>query len=181
MSWDETGSPHPLAQRRTGRSEQEPDRLPEIRELAVLGWEPAPENATWVFLPYVWPPSARTWIPDRGTHWAVESELDGRGHITRVECAPLPAEDVDLLDAESVTALADLGLPPRPRGRLWLLRPVGPFDTVDAVLDHLHRLAEDRAVDTRTREFVTLVRTELDAYPAPDTSTAPLADPDRQR
>ncbi|MFJ9079175.1 DUF5956 family protein [Streptomyces sp. NPDC102278] len=173
MSWDETGSPHPLAARRTGRSEQEPDRLPEVRELEVLGWEPAPESATWVFLPYVWPARARTWIPDRGTHWAVESELDGHGHITRVRCAPLPAEDLDLLDTESVAGLAALGLPPRPRHRLWLLRPVGPFDTVDAVLDHLLRLAEDRSVDTRTREFVTLVRTELDAYPDPDPEQPP--------
>jgi hypothetical protein len=62
MSWDEDGTPHPLARRRSGRSEQEPDRLPEVRELEALGWEPAPEEAVWVFLPYVWPPADRYWM-----------------------------------------------------------------------------------------------------------------------
>ncbi|MFD9260769.1 DUF5956 family protein, partial [Streptomyces sp. NPDC059538] len=114
MSWDEDGTPHPLALRRTGRSELEPDRLPEMRELEVLGWEPAPEDLRWVFLPYVWPPAARTWIPDRSTHWAVDTSLDGRGHITGVECAPLPEPDLRDLDREADEALAALGHPPRP-------------------------------------------------------------------
>ncbi len=114
MSWDEDGTPHPLALRRTGRSELEPDRLPEIRELEVLGWEPAPEDLRWVFLPYVWPPAARTWIPDRSTHWAVDTALDGHGHITGVECAPLPERDVRGLDREADEVLAALGSHPGP-------------------------------------------------------------------
>ncbi|MFC9294313.1 DUF5956 family protein [Streptomyces sp. NPDC057011] len=146
MSWDEDGTPHPLALRRTGRSEQEADRLPEIRELEVLGWEPAPEELRWAFLPYVWPPAARTWIPDRSTHWAVDTSLDGHGHITDVACTPLPEADLRDLDGETDAALAALGLPPRPRGRLWLLRPVGPFPTVAAVLEHLDATAAERGV-----------------------------------
>ncbi|WP_412077525.1 DUF5956 family protein [Streptomyces xanthophaeus] len=164
MSWDEDGTPHPLAQRRTGRSEQEPDRLPEIRELEVLGWEQAPESTLWVFLPYVWPPADRTWIPDRSTHWAVETGLDGHGHITGVECAPLSEADVDLLDVEADGILAELGVPPRPRGRLWLLRPVGAFPTVDAVLGHLRAVAAGRGVEERpSADFLALARTELAA------------------
>lgn len=124
MSWDEDGTPHPLALRRTGRSEQEPDRLPEVRELEVLGWEPAPEDTLWVFLPYVWPPASRTWIPDRSTHWAVRTGLDGHGHITDVEAAPLADPDLHDLDWEAEEVLTGLGLPPRPQGRLWLLRPL---------------------------------------------------------
>ncbi|MFE0007655.1 DUF5956 family protein, partial [Streptomyces erythrochromogenes] len=120
MSWDEDGTPHPLAQRRTGRSELEADQLPEMRELEVLGWEPAPEDLRWVFLPYVWPPAARTWIPDRSTHWAVDTELDGHGHITGVECAPLPDPDLRELDREGGAgarrARADRP-PPRGGGR----------------------------------------------------------------
>lgn len=167
MSWDEDGTPHPLALRRTGRSELEPDRLPEVRELEVLGWEPAPEELRWAFLPYVWPPAARTWIPDRSTHWAVETSLDGNGHITGVEAAPLPEADLHDLDGEASSVLAVLGLPPRPEGRLWLLRPVGPFATVAELLGHLDALAADREVEVRaSTEFLSLVSAELDALAA---------------
>ncbi|MET9958812.1 DUF5956 family protein [Streptomyces sp. NPDC006326] len=163
--WDEAGAPHPLARRRAGRSEQEPDRLPEVRELEVLGWEPAPEDLLWVFLPYVWPPEHRTWVPDRSTRWAVETRLDGHGHVTGVECAPLPEPDVHQLDREPEEVLAALGLPPRPPGRLWLLRPVGPFPTVGAVLDHLRTLAADRGVQAGagSAAFLALAGAELAA------------------
>ncbi|MGP3687004.1 DUF5956 family protein [Streptomyces sp. IBSNAI002] len=168
MSWDEDGTPHPLALRRTGRSELEPDRLPEVRELEVLGWEPAPEELRWAFLPYVWPPAARTWIPDRSTHWAVETSLDGHGHITGIECAPLPDTDLNGLDGETDTALAALGLPPRPRGRLWLLRPVGPFPTLAALLARLDATAAARGTEPGlSPEFLTLVRTELAGLAGP--------------
>ncbi|MEU9107523.1 DUF5956 family protein [Streptomyces xanthophaeus] len=167
MSWDEDGTPHPLAQRRTGRSEQEPDRLPEVRELEVLGWEQAPASALWAFLPYVWPSGDRTWVPDRSTHWAVETGLDGHGHVTGVECAPLSEGDVEQLDAEADGILADLGLPPRPWGRLWLLRPVGSFPTVDAVLGHVRAVAAARGVEERPgAAFLALTRTELAALAA---------------
>ncbi|UUU41268.1 DUF5956 family protein [Streptomyces sp. NBC_00162] len=167
MSWDEDGTPHPLALRRTGRSELEPDRLPEVRELEVLGWEPAPEGLRWAFLPYVWPPAARTWIPDRSTHWAVETSLDGHGHITGVEAAPLPEADLHDLDGEASAVLAGLGLPPRPEGRLWLLRPVGPFATVAELLGHLDALAAGREVEARaSTEFLSLVSAELEALAA---------------
>ncbi|MFF5801928.1 DUF5956 family protein [Streptomyces sp. NPDC012746] len=172
-SWDEDGTPHPLALRRSGRSEQEPDRLPEVRELEVLGWEPAPEELAWVFLPYVWPPADRTWIPDRSTHWAVETRLDGHGHITGVEAAPLAEPDLHDLDRESEELLAGLGLPHRPPGRLWLLRPVGSFPTVEAVLDHLRARAEERGVELRASpELLALTYTELAALANSDASEA---------
>ncbi|MFJ4775498.1 DUF5956 family protein [Streptomyces sp. NPDC088762] len=167
MSWDEDGTPHPLALRRTGRSELEPERLPEIRELEVLGWEPAPEELRWAFLPYVWPPAARTWIPDRSTHWAVETSLDGHGHITDVACAPLPEADLQDLDRETDAVIAALGLPPRPRGRLWLLRPVGSLPTVAAVLDHIDQAAAEHGMrPAPTPEFLGLAATELAALAA---------------
>ncbi|MDJ0384493.1 DUF5956 family protein [Streptomyces sp. G-G2] len=163
--WDENGPPHPLALRRPGRSELEPDRLPEVRELEVLGWEPAPERALWVFLPYVWPAAARTWVPDRSTRWAVETRLDGHGAVTDVECAPLADADLHDLDTEAETALSALALPPRPASRLWLLRPVGPFADLEAVLAHLRAVADEREVplDRASKPLMELVRRELDA------------------
>lgn len=166
-SWDEGGTPHPLALRRSGRSEQEPDRLPEVRELEVLGWEPAPGETLWAFLPYVWPPAYRTWIPDRSTHWAVETRLDGHGHVTDVEAAPLDDPDLRDLDREDEEVLRALGLPPRPPGRLWLLRPPGSLPTVGAVLDRLREAARERGVEaTPSADFLALVRTELAALAA---------------
>ncbi|MFF1557831.1 DUF5956 family protein [Streptomyces sp. NPDC058279] len=171
MSWDESGPPHPLAERRSGHSEQEPDRLPEVRELEALGWEPAPETYAWIFLPYVWPPTARTWVPDRGTRWAVETRLDGHGHVVEVECAPLAGPDLDLLEAEAAEVIAALGLPPRPRGRVWLLRPPGPFPSVETVLTHLTELARARGVDPDhpSPDLLALTRAELAALADPTT------------
>ncbi|MFD6939005.1 DUF5956 family protein [Streptomyces goshikiensis] len=161
-SWDEDGPPHPLALRRTGRSEQEPDRLPEVRELEALGWEPAPEELAWVFLPYVWPPADRTWIPDRSTHWAVDTRLDGHGHVTGVEATPLAEAELHDLDRETEELLDALGLPHRPPGRLWLLRPVGPYPAVGAVLDHLRAVARERGIEFRASpELLSLTRAEL--------------------
>lgn len=92
----------------------------------------------------------------------MDTALDGHGHITGVECAPLPEPDLRDLDREADEALAELGLPPRPRGRLWLLRPVGPFPTLDALLGHLDGLAEARTVAARpSAAFLTLARAEL--------------------
>lgn len=92
----------------------------------------------------------------------METSLDGHGHITGVECAPLPEADLHGLDGETDTALAALGLPPRPLGRLWLLRPVGPFATVAEVLAHLDATAAARGTDPGlTTEFLTLAGAEL--------------------
>lgn len=97
----------------------------------------------------------------------MDTALDGHGHITGVECAPLPEPDLRDLDREADEALAGLGLPPRPRGRLWLLRPVGPFTTLGALLDHLDDLAGARAVEARpSAAFLALAREELAALAA---------------
>lgn len=103
-----------------------------MRELAELGWELAPEAPMWVFLPYVWPPDTRTWVPDRSTRREVATTLDSSGHMTAVECRPLPAEESETQERGAATDLTAVGIPPRPRGRLWLLRPVGDFDELDS-------------------------------------------------
>ncbi|MEU3407524.1 DUF5956 family protein [Streptomyces sp. NPDC006670] len=164
MSWDADGGPHPLAGRRSGRSELEPGRLPEVRELEVLGWFLAPEAPMWVFLPFVWPAVARTWIPDRSTRWQVDTTLDGAGRVVDVECHPVTEAEQETLEKDASADLARCGLPPRPADRLWMLRPVGQFDDLDAVLDHLCARADARGVSVGlSAAFVELCAAELQA------------------
>ncbi|MBT2446295.1 hypothetical protein J7F03_04195 [Streptomyces sp. ISL-43] len=164
MSWDEDGQPHGFSLRRSGRSEQEPDRLPEVRELRKLGWELAPDAPSWAFLPYVWPQGARTWIRDRSTRWVVETCMDALLAITDVRCEPMTEEELRVITADEGTLLADAGVPAPPAGRLWLLRPVGPFGDLAGLLDHLCARADGEGVDlSLSRSLVALCAKELAA------------------
>ncbi|MFC6514876.1 DUF5956 family protein [Streptomyces goshikiensis] len=107
-------------------------------------------------------PADRTWIPDRSTHWAVDTRLDGHGHVTGVEATPLAEAELHDLDRETEELLDALGLPHRPPGRLWLLRPIGPYPAVGAVLDHLRSVARERGIEFRASpELLSLTRAEL--------------------
>jgi hypothetical protein len=57
------------------------------------------DEPTRPFLPYIWPPEARTWVPDRSTHWEIDTALDAGGQVITVECRSLSGEELDgLLD-----------------------------------------------------------------------------------
>ncbi|MEU3315829.1 DUF5956 family protein [Streptomyces sp. NPDC006662] len=164
MSWDVSGSPHRLAGRRSGRSELEPDRLPEVRELGELGWFLAPEAPMWVFLPFVWPAEARTWVPDRSTRWQIDTTVDASGRVVDVECHPVTESEQETQEEDVFADLARCGIPSRPTGRLWLLRPVGRFEDLGAVLDHLCARAEASGVPLGlSAAFVELCAGELGA------------------
>ncbi|MFD5417399.1 DUF5956 family protein [Streptomyces sp. NPDC127069] len=164
MSWDAGGSPHRQAGRRSGRSELEADRLPEVRELGELGWVLAPEAPMWVFLPFVWPSHARTWVPDRSTRWQIDTTTDGSGRVVEAECHPVTETEQETQERDALTDLAGVGIPPRPPGRLWLLRPVGGFEDLDAVLDHLCAQAEAHGVPVGlSAAFAALCADELEA------------------
>ncbi|MFF3215581.1 DUF5956 family protein [Streptomyces sp. NPDC002886] len=127
-------------------SELEPDRLPEVRELGEWGWSLAPDAPMWVFLPFVWPSGARTWVPDRSTRWQIETILDTTHQLLDVTCLPISEAEREVQERDTAADLAHVGIPPRPAGRLWLLRPVGGFEDVEGVLDHLCASAETRGV-----------------------------------
>lgn len=130
----------------------------------MLGWFLAPEAPMWVFLPFIWPAEARTWVPDRSTRWQVDTTLDGSGQVVDVECHPVTEAEQETLKKDASADLARCGLPPRPAGRLWFLRPVGRFDDLDAVLDHLFDRAEARGVPVGlSAAFVELCAAELQA------------------
>lgn len=91
----------------------------------------------WVFLPAVWPASSCRWVPDRSTHYAFVS-CDHEP--ARRE--PWTSQDVDEVEADMNDLLAGCGLPPRPAGRLWLLRPPAGFAALDDALRELIRRGE---------------------------------------
>ncbi|MEU9034005.1 DUF5956 family protein [Streptomyces sp. NPDC048352] len=143
-------------------TELEPDRLPEVRELGEWGWSLAPDAPMWVFLPYVWPPGARTWVPDRSTRWQIDTTLDAADHVLEVICRPVSQAEWQRQERDAAGDLARVGIPPRPVGRLWLLHPVGGFECVDHVLEHLCTEAEARAVPVGlSAGFVELCADEL--------------------
>ena len=110
--------------------------LPEVLEARDEGWFLTSDAPMWAFLPAVWPAAHRRWIPDRSIRWA------------RMSCAGGPTTDMpwsawdyveherdinDLLTASSV--------PPRPAGRLWLLRTPRAFRDLDSTIDSLAKSA----------------------------------------
>lgn len=92
--------------------------LPEVVAAGRQGFEPAPEAPMWCFLPVIWPDAHRAWVRDRRARTSVVGWDDGR--TQRVHWA---ATNYAEIEADLNRLLAELGLPPRPPGRIWLLRP----------------------------------------------------------
>lgn len=106
--------------------------LPEIADAIAAGYEPAPEAPLWCFVPLLWPPSHRTWLRDR----RVRRTLPPRDHKVgalwaTADYAEIERSHNDLLEA--------LGLPPRPAGRIWLLKPPTGHRSVEEFLAEMLR------------------------------------------
>jgi hypothetical protein len=111
-----------------------PEELPEVLKLQQQGWALAPAELMWGFLPAVWPRSHRTWIADRATRWASryrEAQFVGR----------VPWSDALRAEIESDynELLREVGIDPRPRDRLWLLKPPASFTTLADAIDAVVR------------------------------------------
>lgn len=96
------------------------------------GYFPVHEAPLWCFIPAIWPFQARAWVRDTRVRHLM-SERNG-GPLER-----LPWTAADYADNENDTnaLLAELGLSARPAGRIWLLRPPEPYETVQDVLDDI--------------------------------------------
>lgn len=110
----------------------DPAMVPVVQAARDQGYEPAPEAPLWCFLPAIWPGDARAWVRDTRVRHAIVS---GDGESSR----QVPWSTADYADIESDTnsLLGECGIPPRPAGRLWLLKPPPNFDSVEKALDHL--------------------------------------------
>ena len=135
----------------------DPADLPVVAAARSLGWEPAHEAPLWCFLPAVWDHGARAWVHDL----RVRHEVGG---ILGQELRRRPWSTWVYADIEADTnaLLRECGLPPRPFGRVWLLRPPPGFASLAEVLDHLsdHAVASGQEI-TVTPGFVRVVADEV--------------------
>lgn len=107
-----------------------PERLPVVVAARADGWHLAPEAPIWAFLPAVWPAEARAWVPDRSVRL---SRMQCDGGIEAV--IPWTAWDFAETERDTNDMLVESGVPARPFGRLWLLKPPPSFTDLDDVTE----------------------------------------------
>lgn len=135
----------------------DPGDMPVVLAASRQGYEPAPEAPMWTFLPAVWPASARAWI------------LDTRIRHARISCDGKPAQvvpwctaDYFEVEADANELLVECGLPPRPAGRLWLLKSPPDQRSLHGTLELLVKSATGAGLDPMASlAFVEHVRLTL--------------------
>lgn len=110
----------------------QPDDVPEVRAARARNYFPAHEAPLWCFIPAIWPSEARAWVHDRRVRHS--TRLCDGGPLERL---PWTAADYADIENDTNALLAELGLPPRPTGRIWLLRAPEPYATPQDVLDDI--------------------------------------------
>jgi hypothetical protein len=135
----------------------DPQDIPAVHLAAERGYEPAPEAPMWIFLPAVWPRNARTWVPDTRVR---HKQVACNGEPTRG--VPWSTTDYFEMEADANSILAACGLPSRPAGRFWLLKPPSAHPSLELVLNHLLASAERTDLQMMaTAQFVEHVRKDL--------------------
>ena len=104
------------------------------------GFEVAPDAPLWLFLPAVWPVESRAWIRD--------NRVRRMRTMTRGRWGDLPwgAADYFEVEASEQEVIRSYGLPPRPPGRVWLLRPPVAVSDLEQTLRLLSDGAESAGV-----------------------------------
>jgi len=141
-TWEGTSSDaHFFGKVREQNAGEVPVMTDDARSLALAiaaredGFEVAPDAPLWLFLPAVWPVESRTWIRDnriRRLRTMTEGKWDD---------LPWGTADYFEMEASEQELIQAVGLPPRPPGRVWLLRP--PPGVGD--LGHILQLLSDSA------------------------------------
>ena len=132
-----------------------PEDVPEVAAARAVRFFPADEAPLWCFIPAIWPAGDRAWVRDcRVRHL---SRLFGDGRSERL---PWTAAEYAEIEDDTNRSLSDLGLPPRPAGRIWLLRPPPRYRSAQAVLDDLWGGWRD-GPDTSTPKFVAHIESRL--------------------
>ena len=90
-----------------------------------------PDAPMWLFLPAVWPPSKRTWMPT-GTHRTKAYCHVPATDKTYTHDRPRTQEEQTEIDDDADALLAEAGIAPRPRGRVYYLEvPTGNSNLQD--------------------------------------------------
>lgn len=108
----------------------------EVQEQAVEGFELLDDSFMSSYAPAIWPREHRRWAQDHSTHFktvVINDEPASRYPWTVWDHIEIERDYNELLVAA--------GLPPRPAGRLWLLRPPARLPDLNAALSELTRRA----------------------------------------
>jgi Family of unknown function (DUF5956) len=112
------------------------------------GFVVAPDAPLWLFLPAVWPVESRAWIRD--------NRVRRLRTMTEGVWADIPWSTADYfeVEADEQRIIGLYGLPPRPPGRVWLLRPPPAVGDLDQTLHLLSDAARAAGVEADvTLEF----------------------------
>ncbi|GAA4124774.1 hypothetical protein GCM10022415_31160 [Knoellia locipacati] len=104
----------------------------EVQAARSSGFRPAHEAPLWCFIPAIWPARERSWVRDVRVRHMTRAWSDGR-----TERLPWTTAEYAELEADINALLHDVGLPPRPAGRIWLLRPPPTYATAQEALDEV--------------------------------------------
>ncbi|MGH3412056.1 MAG: DUF5956 family protein [Marmoricola sp.] len=159
--WDEHGVPAALSDVEDHVhyvATDDVEMIPEVQAAWKLGWEPAPEAPLWCFLPAIWPRRSRTSVSDVRVR-------SGTSSCSGTPNKRVPWSTATYADIEQSmnSLLAECGLPARPAGRIWLLRPPARSAPSANVLDRL--LTSAKAADLAviaSAAFVERVADELE-------------------
>ncbi len=108
------------------------DDVPEVVAARAQGYHPADESPLWCFLPAIWPAESRAWVRDCRVRHLTRHIGDGPS-----ERLPWTAAEYGEIEDDTNALLAELGLPARPGGRIWLLRVPAPYATLREVIDDI--------------------------------------------
>ncbi len=135
----------------------DPRMIPQVHGALAQGYELAPDNPLWCFLPAIWPARARAWVRDARARHMMRS-CEGRQPHQRL---PWPAATYFEIEADTNALLTEYGLGPRPPGRVWLLRLPPGSGPLEEVLDAIVGSAYTPGLDTLSPDFVEHTRREL--------------------
>lgn len=146
-----------LARSFKGIDSDDPRDLPAVAEAITLGYEPATEAPMYCYLPAIWPVHARAWVRDNRVRHATSMNPDGTPFRL-----PWSTADYFEIEADYNGFLATCGVPPRPAGRVWLLKPPPGFADLDSALLHLGAAATAAGLELGlSAESAALARGEI--------------------
>lgn len=139
----------------------DPKALPEIQAAMPEGFEPEPEGLLWCFLPAIWPPDARTWVPDRRVRYMRRFCYDD----AKPRRIPWSAATYFEIEQDINVCLSGAGIGSRPSGRIWLLKPAPGFKSLEPMLAGLAHSADAAGLMiTVTPEFAQHVDAQVRGY-----------------